>query len=633
MEPANNGESVLAARSLSSQLTEDLDWLEQHCQQQSDNLKAAAKLRLAAALVRNCIGPLLDDQPSTPLHLAVVGGAGAGKSTVANLLAGSSNAAEANPQAGFTRHPVAFTSGKASLSWTGTYGFLGPLRRLEQPAPSSLDQDVYQVRRVNADPLAADLLKDVIVWDCPDMTTWAASGYVSRLIEVAALADIVVFVASDERYNDEIPTQFLRLLLEAGKPVVVCLTKMRPVDAPLLIEHFRKEVLTQVPSGIVGVLAVPFLSLQQLADPAQVAAYRIPLLNQVAVLANNPTASRRRTVYGANNFLAQTHEQLLAAARQDLAALEVWQGLVRSGQTEFDARYQREYLTSEKFAGFDEALVRLMEMLELPGLGRVMSGTLYVLRTPYRLLSGWMGKNMTRPEGMTRPEMAVLEEAISGWIDGLRKEAAARSGSHPLWTYIAQGFQSGGLGDLAHERFLQGVRGFQTGQAIEATRTARAIYEELEKNPVRLNTLRGVKASVDAGAIGLTVYTLGLAHIWMDFVMVPLIASITHQLVEMMGRTYVDTQREQTRQRQQLLMVQYLSAPVAEWLVHWPSSGGSSFERLQLALRRIPVAIQQIGAMLRNRGSTTASGPFPVATLVDGTSDKPSLVAVQDQVV
>ena len=62
-------------------------------------------------------------------------------------------------------------------------------------------------------------------------------------------------------------------------------------------------------------------------------------------------------------------------------------------------------------------------------------------------------------------------------------------------------------------------------------------------------------------------------------------------------------QAEETRQRLQLLMVQALSAPLAEWLVRWPSTGGSSFERLQLALRRIPEAVQQVDALLRARAA------------------------------
>ncbi len=592
-------------RSLTGQLAEDLAWLEQHCRQQPEHVRAAAHLRLAAALVRNCIGPFLDEQPSTPLHIVVVGGAGAGKSTVANLLSGTATAAEANAQAGFTRHPVAYTSGNGPLNWTGHYNFLGPLRRLDQAGPSSLDQDVYQVRRIPADPMAFDLLKDFVVWDCPDMTTWAASGYVNRLIEVASLADVIVYVASDERYNDEVPTQFLHLLLEAGKPVVVCLTKMREADAPALAGHFQQEVVSRMPRGVVGVLALPFLTPSQLLDTSTLLArYRIPLLNQVAVLGANVQAARRRTVLGANHFLVHVHERLLAVARNDLAALESWQALVRTGQAEFDARYQREYLTSEKFHGFDEALIRLMELLELPGVGKVVSGTLHVLRTPFRLISSWVSKAVTRPEAAIRPETAVLEDGFHGWLDQLRKESAHRQGTHPLWNHIAQGFQGGGLADLMRERFQQGLKAFHAGQADETDRTARAIYEELEKKPVVLNSMRGAKFALDVGAIGATAIGVALAgHPVLDVVMVPLVAWITHKLVELMGQEYVNNQREETRNRLQLLVVQSLSAPLAEWLAQWPSTGGSSFERLQLALRRIPAAVQQVDGLLRARAA------------------------------
>ena len=61
-----------------------------------------------------------------------------------------------------------------------------------------------------------------------------------------------------------------------------------------------------------------------------------------------------------------------------------------------------------------------------------------------------------------------------------------------------------------------------------------------------------------------------------------------------MGRSYVDGQREATRARQQALMGQYISNPLAEWLSQWPATGGSAFERLQLALRRIPEGVRQL---------------------------------------
>src|SRR5437868_7960843 len=103
-------------RTLTTDLADDLGWLEDHCRRQPQLAERAGELRLAAALVRNVIGPYFDGQPPAPLHVAVVGGAGAGKSTVVNFLCGS-RAAEANPQAGFTRHPVAYTHANGTPSW------------------------------------------------------------------------------------------------------------------------------------------------------------------------------------------------------------------------------------------------------------------------------------------------------------------------------------------------------------------------------------------------------------------------------------------------------------------------------------------------------------------------------------
>jgi hypothetical protein len=598
---------TLSTRALTSQLADDLAWLEQHARRQADRpgspeQRAAGQLRLAAALVRNVVGPYLDHQASTPLHVVVVGGAGAGKSTVANMLTGAP-LAEANPQAGFTRHPIAYTGASGPVTWAAHLGFLGPLTRLTQPGPSSLDSDVYQVRRLPGDPAGVDLLRDWVVWDCPDMTTWAAEAYVPRLIEAAGLADVIVYVASDERYNDEVPTQFLKLLLLAGKPVVCCLLKMREADAPALIDHFKREVLGAFPDGlargVVCVLPVPQLTPKQLADPAREAArWRIPLLNQVAVLGNSPAAARRRTALGACRFLASQQQALLEVARQDVQALQAWQALVQSGQAEFDGRYQREYLTSEKFRGFDEALVRLMQLLELPGIGQVISGTLHVLRTPFRLLWNVIGKAGARPEAPSRPEQPILEDALAAWLDLLHKEAARRADEHELWGHLAAGFQSGALPAGAREQFQAAYRQFQASLAQEVNRTAQAIYQRLQQKPVLLNTFRTGKLAIDASLIAGTLAAGGIG--WHDLIVVPLVATASHQLVEFLGKQAVDEERERTRARQQALLHEQLSGPLAGWLTRWPATGGSAFERLQLALTRLPAAVAALEARVRN---------------------------------
>src|SRR5262245_32972230 len=158
-------------RSKVRQLAEDLAWLEGHCRSTPDLAKHAAQLRFAAGLARNVVGPALDGQPPRPIFVAVVGGAGTGKSTVVNILLGTS-AAEANPQAGYTRHPTAYLPPGPAVEWPAYAGFLDNLRRTAAPVPGNLDEDIYQVRRIDSQSTSPDPLADFVVWDCPDMTTW-----------------------------------------------------------------------------------------------------------------------------------------------------------------------------------------------------------------------------------------------------------------------------------------------------------------------------------------------------------------------------------------------------------------------------------------------------------------------------
>jgi len=140
--------------------------------------------------------------------------------------------------------------------------------------------------------------------------------------------------------------------------------------------------------------------------------------------------------------------------------------------------------------------------------------------------------------------------------------------------------------------------GDQIGLAAEVDRTARAIYEQLEKNPAVLNTLRGGKFALDIGSIG-GALALGGHFYALDLVLVPLATSLSHQLVELLGKQVVDAQREQTRHRQQELLKQHVSNPMSDWLMKWPATGGSSFERLQQALERIPGDVRRMDERVR----------------------------------
>ena len=75
--------------------------------------------------------------------------------------------------------------------------------------------------------------------------------------------------------------------------------------------------------------------------------------------ASSSVVARKRTVRNAANYLAGSIDGLLAVARTDLAALEIWKALVQSGERNFDTRHYNEYLISEKFRRFDEEGITL----------------------------------------------------------------------------------------------------------------------------------------------------------------------------------------------------------------------------------------------------------------------------------
>ena len=53
---------------------------------------------------------------------------------------------------------------------------------------------------------------------------------------------------------------------------------------------------------------------------------------------------------------------------------------------------------------------------------------------------------MTRPEAPALPEQPVLQEALTGWLDLLHKEAARRADSHPLWVTRREGLRQRSAG-------------------------------------------------------------------------------------------------------------------------------------------------------------------------------------------
>ncbi|MFO0938253.1 MAG: GTPase domain-containing protein [Gemmataceae bacterium] len=583
-------------------LATDFGWLEDHCRNHPEQAIHTTHLRLAAALVRNVIGPAVDSFPSQPLHVAVVGGAGAGKSTVVNFLAGRV-VAEANPQAGYTRHPTAFVPESLSSKWPSSDGFLGSMVRIDGDAPANRDEDVYQRKTISlpgTDPLA-----EFVIWDCPDMTTVAAGGYASRLTEVAALADVIVYVASDERYNDEIPTQYLHLLIRAGKAVVVCLTKMKEADTAGLSEHFRNEVLGKLPAFPDGsrpnvpVVCIPSLSAAERADGNTYSGkYRVALANPLLALCSQAEVTRARTVANASRFLETAAEGLLDIARADLSHVNAWKANVTSGREGFEDRYRREFLVGETFRRFDRSRDEILDLLELPGKAKSISTILGFVRWPYVKAQDFLVSMVSRPPALSLSERDVLTNALSGWLDGLQAESIRHASMHPVWKQAATAFGSGAK-QTANDKFTIALRDYETKEMLEIESAGKGMTDHLQANPVLVNGLRGIKITAEVAVVIFTIWYFWQWNWWI-ILLVPLSLALVHQIAEWCVRLLVETARARVRGQRMALVSAQLTTPLAVWLAELPMTEGTSIERLNQILARVPDAIQRVtGSMKR----------------------------------
>jgi hypothetical protein len=271
--------------------------------------------------------------------------------------------------------------------------------------------------------------------------------------------------------------------------------------------------------------------------------------------------------------------------------MDGWRHLVQASRQAFDDRYRTEFLNGEGFRRFDEARDRLLDLLELPGAGRAFAVTLYVLRLPYRGLRSLVEKALTRPASVNVGEAQVLESAFRAWMDQLRAEAIRRADTHPLWKHVAAGFNSG-LGEAAADQFQALLRSYQVSSAEEIEAAARAVTAGLEKTPAALAMLRAGKLVLDLVAIALAVWAGGFD--WPTIIYIFLFVSAAHQVVELIVRQYVERKRSAIRSRKMATVSQAVSGPLAEWLARWPATGGSAYEKLQGALRRVPDTIAQL---------------------------------------
>jgi hypothetical protein len=162
-----------------------------------------------------------------------------------------------------------------------------------------------------------------------------------------------------------------------------------------------------------------------------------------------------------------------------------------------------------------------------------------------------------------------------------------------LWKQIAARFDTE-LAPQARDRFATEFRSFELKESEDLEAAGKALVAGVENNPALLYSLRGGKFAADLVVIGAVVYLAWAAGSAWYLLLAPLGVSLTHQFSELVTRGVAEGARHRVRSHRESLVATNLTAPLAAWLTEWPTTGGTSFEKLQQVLRRVPDLIRQM---------------------------------------
>jgi len=492
-----------------------------------------AALQLAEAALRDL--DAADGPDARPPQVAVMGPTQVGKSTIVNLLLGQ-RTAEVSPLAGFTIHPQGFALPPQAedLAWIAS--FFPGWERLEASALSRDNLDCYTLRCLPGDTVG--MPPGTVVWDTPDFDSFRAHSYQRGVLEVAALADVIVLVVSKEKYADLSVWRTLQLLEPLQRSLVVCLNKTGEDARDVLVAALRTRLTKLTPrAAAIEVIVMPYCpgidDLVTTTPPREAAELRAAL--QRALTSDD----RSRRAAGVHRLVKQHWTTWMEPVRAELEAAGAWEQSIDAAIEQALTAYREEFLEHpQRFDTFRLAILELLQLLELPGLARALTRIRQTLTWPARqLLDSRRLKTLTgRLRGHAAHDLPgeelVLRDLLEHLLTSLSRDALRRG--TPQATDMAF-WQALGL-RLAERhaelttQFAAAAHRHHLAFQSEIESAAHDLYEHLQKKPALLNTLRAARLTTDAAGIAFALKTGGVGL--NDLLFAPAMVSLTSMLTE-----------------------------------------------------------------------------------------------------
>lgn len=515
-----------------------------------------------------------------PVHVVLFGGTNSGKSTVLNLLVGRA-AAGMQATARYSQYPEAYRAGVLEDRWWSSapsrfatyqcYRDRHPPRQSDDDLARHGYRPAFAILDLNrlGTPALAQPAAAAIFWDAPDFSSEEAQTYLGAVLDVVALADLVIMTVTDESYADDRGTALLRMVNESGVRLYLVANKLP--DNLELLQDIKDKVAVSWHGTTLSLPVVkgrtPEERLTQLMATAEAEVLRQTIAHTVV----SGSQLKRQVLAEAVDFIQRQLDEVLRPLVAEVEMAKAWDHMVeRITQQALLERYRREYLDGERYEEFNQTLVHLMDLLEMPGVGPLLRLLGQVVRTPFRIARGALRSILGAGRGqLTQPvEHEVLERLIQQWLATLRSEAQllASTVSHPAWRDLVQRLDSLDFYQQLAQTFEQAYGGYRLIVDGEIQRRAQEIHHAIAQRPWLLNILRGTNLMVDATSIMLVIKSGGLN--WSDAVFGPLVAGLRHTLLEAGLDRYLQTQQNLLKHRQfeamQVAVKQHLARPVRD---------------------------------------------------------------------
>ncbi len=502
-------------------------------------------LRLAEASLLKL--ELIKEYPAHLRHIAIIGPTQSGKSTLLNFLC-NDNLAGVSSLAGFTVHAHAYLIGTTQTSLPGIDKLFTNFRQVDA---DQLDPDNYQ--QFTLEPCTGRALKKIapcIIWDTPDFDSVAAYGYSSAVLKSIALADVLVLVLSREKYADKSVWDLIQLIAPLDKPLLVCINKLDKGTESTIEQSFRQRFSSlQTGSSGPAIIGLPFIKGLDHSASALPSKLRGHIVSRLQELFDGVERTENQaSVY---QFIEQHWKPWTGPVAAGHAAGKQWSRMVDTALETAESQYKRDYLNHpERYDSFKRALAQLLILLEIPGLAQPLVKARQLITWPVRKLFS-LGKNtIKREESPLSVEQNVLmhvcNNMLTSLISAIDNEENKEKEVDQWWVGLSKLLirnRNGIAEDFAHR-----VNAYQEAFQQDIDQAAQDLYQNLEKQPATLNSLRAARVTADAAAVGLALKTGGIGI--NDFLFAPAMLAVTSLLTESALGRYIDRVKARLRVEQ-----------------------------------------------------------------------------------